>query len=237
MSGTAPGKSAGPAGGGRHWRGWLEVVAIIVLLEAGGVLGALSGFLPLSAIGSVLLPLLGATLFLHREGTPWRALAAGRPLSWKGVLGWTALAWVLCVLLTIPAQALLRALGIPPIDFRIFQALLEGNLMLYLWMLIPVSWGSAAIGEELLVRGFLQHRLEGLVGTAAAVLLQAVIFALAHFYQGLAGIINVFVVGLVFGVIYLRCGRNLLPLILAHGLIDTLAMTLFYLGEAELLMS
>ena len=68
---------------------------------------------------------------------------------------------------------------------------------MYLWMLIPVSWGSAAFGDELLVRGFMQYRLTGIMGVRAAVVLQALIFALAHFYQGLAGMINVFFVGLI----------------------------------------
>jgi membrane protease YdiL (CAAX protease family) len=39
----------------------------------------------------------------------------------------------------------------------------------------------------------------------------------------------------VFGAIYVRSGRNLLPLILAHGLIETVALTLVYFGHGEML--
>ena len=101
----------------------------------------------------------------------------------------------------------------------------------YLLFLIPVSWGSAAFGEEMLLRGFLLNRIEGLTRSAVwAVLGQAAIFALAHLYLGITGVLMVFVVALVFGAVYLRCGRNLWPVIVAHGLVDTVAMTALYLG-------
>jgi membrane protease YdiL (CAAX protease family) len=218
-------------------RGWLQVLAVILLLEIGGILGALTGFVPLGPIGSVLLPLLAATYFLRREGTRWSSLVIGSRLSLLAVGGWAALALALVVGLVLAVGPILDALDVPPMDYGLFSALLEGNTVMYLWMLLPVSWGSAAFGEELLVRGFLQHRLTGLAGARVAVLLQAFIFALAHFYQGLGGMVNVFIVGLVFGAIYLRCGRNLVPLFIAHGLIDTFAMTVFYLGSAESLFS
>ena len=108
-------------------------------------------------------------------------------------------------------------------------------MVMYLWFLLPISWGSAAIGEEMLARGFLLYRLEGMTNTAAAVLLQAAIFGVAHFYQGLAGILTTFTVGLVLGVVYVKCGRSLLPAIIAHGVIDTIAMTALYFGRGDLL--
>ena len=107
---------------------------------------------------------------------------------------------------------------------------------MYLWFLIPVAWGSAAIGEEMLARGFLLHRAEGLTGTTVAVVLQAALFAMAHFYQGLTGVVNIFVLALVFGAVYLKSGRNLLPLIVAHGLIDTYGLTMLYVGRADMLL-
>ena len=159
-------------------------------------------------------------------------LVFGSVLPFPAVAGWALLAFLLCFALIVPVQSLMKAAGLPAPDLSVFAQLLEGNLSLYLWMLIPVSWGSAAIGEELLARGFLQHRLTGLTGRYAALVLQALIFAVAHFYQGLSGIIQVFVVGLVFGAVRLRT-HSLLPTILAHGAIDTLSITLLYLGYVE----
>jgi len=221
----------------RPIRGWLEVVSIVVLIPVGGLLGALSGFPPLSAILSVALPLIVATLYLRREGTAWRSLVLHTRLSATAVSAYTVVALVVTFVLVGITAAAMSSAGLPPTDLSALQALLEGNFAMYLWFLIPVAWGSAAVGEELLARGFLLHRIEGLTGTLAAVVLQAAIFAVAHFYQGIMGIVNVFVLALVFGVVYLRCGRNLLPLILAHGLIDSFSLTALYLGHADLLVA
>lgn len=218
-----------------QWRGWLQVLAVILLLEVGGILGALTGFPALGPIFSVLLPLAAATWFLHKDGKRWRALVFGRTLGLSRILGYAALALVAIYLMIYALGFLLKVLGIPQPDYTLLQQMIEGKLGVYLWFLLPVSWGSAAIGEELLARGFLQYRLEGMTNTVAAVILQAVIFSVAHFYQGLAGILYTFVVGLVFGTVYVRCGRNLLPLVIAHGVIDTIAVTLLYMGRADLL--
>ncbi|TVS19263.1 MAG: CPBP family intramembrane metalloprotease [Gammaproteobacteria bacterium] len=79
------------------------------------------------------------------------------------------------------------------------------------------------------------HRLEGLTGTSVAVVLKAPIFAAAHFHQGITGVIAVFALALAFGAVYVRNVRNCVPLIIAHGLIDTCAMTALYLGRPGLL--
>lgn len=217
-------------------RGWLEVGSIPVLLVIGAVLGSLSGFPPLASIGAVGLPLLAASIYLRRSGMPWRRLVAARRLGIGAVGAWTivALGGALPAAYAV-TWAGQTFLGLPPTDVSRFLDLVEGNLVMYAWYLVPVAWGSAAIGEELLCRGFLLHRLEGLTGTSVAVVLQAAIFAAAHFYQGITGVVAIFALALVFGAVYMRNGRNLVPLIIAHGLIDTWAMTALYLGRPELL--
>ncbi|MEO1078748.1 MAG: type II CAAX endopeptidase family protein [Pseudomonadota bacterium] len=215
-------------------RGWLEVIAIVLLIEAGGVVGSLTGFLPAVPIGSITLPLVAATLFLRREGVRWLELAFPARPSAAATVAYAALALLTAVGMTMLVSFAIQPLGLPGPDLTAFVVLIEGKLSMYLWMLIPVCWGSAAIGEELLVRGFLQHRLTGMTGRGTGVALQALIFAAAHFYQGLSGVIMVFVIGLVFGLVYQR-SRNLLPLFLAHGLIDTFSITAIYLGRADLL--
>jgi len=217
-------------------RGWLEVASIFLLMPLGGILGSLTGFAPLSAIGSVVLPLLAATLYLRREGTSWRSLVFGAALPPQRLAGYAAVALFGSLALVFTTNQLLQTAGMAPPDITMFKTLLEGNLFMYLWFLIPVAWGSAAIGEELLARGYLMHPLEGLSGTTTAVVLQAAIFAGAHFYQGLTGVLSIFVLALVFGAVYLRSGRNLLPLIIAHGLIDTFSLSMIYLGHGELLL-
>jgi membrane protease YdiL (CAAX protease family) len=218
-------------------RGWFEVLAIPMLIPIGGILGSLTGFAPLVPICSVGLPLLVATLFLHLEGTSWRSLAFGRAIGIKQLLGFAALATVASfAAVSVTVMILQQGFGLPLIDVSAFESAIKGNLTAYLWFLIPVAWGSAAIGEELLVRGYLLHRIEGLAGLKIAIVLQAIIFSSAHLYQGITSVFSIFVLSLVFGAVYLKSGRNLVTVIIAHGCIDTLALTLIYFGRADLLI-
>jgi len=112
---------------------------------------------------------------------------------------------------------------------------LHGNLPLYLlWM--GIVWTSAAFGEEMFFRGFLVSRLKTAFSgvqysSALAVLLPALLFGVGHmYYQGLRGLIAISVIGAVFGVLFLLYKRNLWPLILAHGLIDSLVFTGLFMG-------
>jgi membrane protease YdiL (CAAX protease family) len=58
----------------------------------------------------------------------------------------------------------------------------------------------------------------------------AVLFGLAHWYKGPAGVLDSTVSGLILGGFYLLSGRNLWVTILAHGLSDTYALTALFLG-------
>ncbi len=122
-----------------------------------------------------------------------------------------------------------------PVDLSVF-APLEGNMDLYILML-TVSWIPAGFGEEALYRGFIQTRIAqafngSKLGWAVAILLQAAVFGLIHAYQGPTGMIQIFLYALVAGVFYLLAGRSIWPLVIAHGLIDTVGVTDFYLGGA-----
>ena len=122
-------------------------------------------------------------------------------------------------------------------NFDIFEPL-AGNLPLYLTML-AMSWVGAAFGEEVIYRGFIQTRLalaagDNDLGWWIGIVVQAGIFAMLHLYQGWTGVIEIFAFGIAVGWLYRVSGRSLLPLILAHGIIDTMAMTDFYLDAGIL---
>jgi membrane protease YdiL (CAAX protease family) len=55
---------------------------------------------------------------------------------------------------------------------------------------------------------------------------------MAHAYQGLAGVLITGVIGLVLGVVFLLGRRNLVAGIVLHGLLDTISLTLLFLGLA-----
>ncbi|MCC6684209.1 MAG: CPBP family intramembrane metalloprotease [Bacteroidia bacterium] len=84
-------------------------------------------------------------------------------------------------------------------------------------------WLSAAIGEEIIFRGFLLDRFVQLTNhRGVSVAISSVLFALIHIYQGANGVVTTFVAGVLFGLLYLRSDKNLFLLILAHGIADTL---------------
>jgi uncharacterized membrane protein len=83
--------------------------------------------------------------------------------------------------------------------------------------------------EELLDRGFLINWFEKVFSktsfaTTIAVLLQAMIFGFRHSYDISERSITVGIIGLIMGVAYVKFGRNLWPLIIAHCILNTLSM-------------
>jgi len=81
---------------------------------------------------------------------------------------------------------------------------------------------TAGICEEVIFRGFLLHYLHVqpfTLNIGVSVLLAALIFGLAHLYQGLQGIIITTIMGIFFGLLFMATGNLLLPIIL-HAFID-----------------
>jgi membrane protease YdiL (CAAX protease family) len=67
----------------------------------------------------------------------------------------------------------------------------------------------------------------------AAAFGQATLFALGHSYLGPRGMLNAGALALVAGLGYRWNGRNLWPLFMAHGLVDSVGLTALYLGVAH----
>lgn len=215
-------------------RAALEVLAVLASSFAGLVLGSLTQWLPMAPILGMIFPLGLATLFLRREGKGWPDLGFPKRISWWRFIGFTLAALGLTMLVNgFVVGPLLNALDAPTTDISILTAALEGNTLNYVVFMVFIVWGSAAFGEELIARGFILNRFSKLFGTSIAVVAQAVIFALAHSYQGITGMVTIFVLAVVFGGVYIRSGRNLWPLIAAHGILDTIGITAIYLGYGD----
>lgn len=89
------------------------------------------------------------------------------------------------------------------------------------WMFALVCV-TAGICEEWIYRGFMLHVLTAQLPSVNGwwlVLMQAVMFGIAHVYQGRAGTLLTGVLGLILGVLYIATGSLLLPMIL-HALVD-----------------
>lgn len=94
------------------------------------------------------------------------------------------------------------------------------------WWRIPVLILAAFANgwaEEVIVVGYLLTRLGQLgFGSRTSLLLSSLLRGAYHLYQGFGAGLGNLAMGLVFGYAWQRSGR-LWPLILAHGLIDTVA--------------
>ena len=104
---------------------------------------------------------------------------------------------------------------------------LKGNWT-HFFLIIPFIWMESML-EELLDRGFLMNWLEQLFArtsfaTVIAVLLQAAIFGFRHSNDISERSITDGIIGLIMGIAYVKFGRNLWPLIIAHCLLNSMSM-------------
>ena len=93
-------------------------------------------------------------------------------------------------------------------------------------------WGmavsvSAGVAEEIAYRGFVMWMLAFFMPIYAVIAVQAVIFGLAHVYQGLGGAVGTAILGAVIGVVYWATGSLFLPILL-HMLVDAMSLSLAY---------
>jgi membrane protease YdiL (CAAX protease family) len=92
---------------------------------------------------------------------------------------------------------------------------------------------GAGFGEETVFRGYLFERFGKLVGTgtgakAAIVLVTSALFALGHYSnEGLAGVEQAAITGLVFGTIFAVTGR-IWMLMCMHAAFDVAALAIIY---------
>ncbi len=137
---------------------------------------------------------------------PGRDTARGLGLA--ALVGLTGLAWYLIAYrsglnLTVAAQ------GLPDVWWRT-PVLVLGAL-------------ENAVVEEVVVLGFVIHRLRQLQwGWTAAITTSALVRGSYHLYQGFGGFVGNVVMGLLFGWLFKRWAR-VMPMIVAHAVIDTVA--------------
>jgi membrane protease YdiL (CAAX protease family) len=185
-----------------------------------------------------------ATLLMRRHGTGWRELGWGLPRGrrqWASAIAFALLAVVaVIVFMVFVLDPLTTRLGLEtPSDAPDRWAFFLGRPLVFLTYLVVVVWIGAALGEELLMRGFVLNRLADMFGRdkagwTLAMLVHAVIFGSLHAYQGLPGMLGTGVVALIFALVYMLAKRRLFPLVLGHGLINTISLTAYYLSDGTI---
>lgn len=211
------------------WPELAQILLVLALLFAPKLIPDL----PYSGPIGLVIAGIGATWLLRRNGQTWGDLglrwAANKKDLAKGA-GMVVLVVVGAVAVNAAVQPLLNIL-LGSAAEREFPDV--STVQLYLTMMVIV-WTTASFGEEMVFRAFLMSRLSAMFGGTRlawvlAAFVQAAIFGLGHAYQGIGGIIVTGVVGLVFGLLYLVARRNLWPMIIGHGIINTIGMTVLHL--------
>jgi CAAX protease family protein len=176
-----------------------------------------------------------AWLSLRTRKIRWRDIGLSRFGNWKITLAAGVGVGLLLEVfqLFISQPFLVRVLRKQP-DLELFRAL-HGNLK---WTLLALAgaWTLAAFGEEMVYRGYLMNRVADLLNrTRSAWLVSLIIvhlgFGLAHAYQGITGIVDEGLAGLLLGLTYLGTKRNLAVPIIAHGITDSIDFALIFLGK------
>ena len=198
----------------RDLRGFgpLGLLAIVVILLGNSLVVPLGGILVL--------------VWAQVSRTPWRDLGFVRP-SWTTIAVGVVFG---CLLKLTMKSVVMPLLGADPVNqaFRFLQ----GNTAAIPGMLFAVIAG-AGFGEEMMFRSFAFERLRRLLGTGVAasafiVVGTSIWFGAAHYgFQGVPGVQQATIVGLVFGTIY-AVTQRIPMLMVAHAAFDITALALIY---------
>ena len=177
------------------------------------------------------------------------ALLAIWIISWLKKVGWSDFgldrpeSWSKTIKLALLATLIVQIVGTlqfflskSPQDLSSYQEAMTPWRLLG-W--IVIAWTTAGFGEEVIWRGFYMKQIARLFGDQKSsswvigLVLSSIGFGLAHFHQGLGGMLGNGFVGLVYGIFYLRSGRNLWVPIIAHGLTGSISFIFLYLSQLQ----
>ncbi|MFG1954868.1 CPBP family intramembrane glutamic endopeptidase [Micromonospora sp. NPDC048830] len=172
----------------------------------------------LLGIAFALLPVLLAVHLLARDpGDPARTLGVDLRRPGSDLARGAGLA----ALIGLPGLALFWVAAQLGVNATVVPAALPD-----VWWAVPVLLLAAAqnaVLEEVIVVGYLVTRLRQLDWRVGAVLAaSALLRGSYHLYQGFGALVGNAVMGVVFGLFYLRT-RRVMPLVVAHTLLDVVA--------------
>lgn len=138
----------------------------------------------------------------------------------------------LAAVIGLPGLALYATARLLGLASQVVPADLSGY-----WWVVPMlllSAVRAAIQEEVIMVAYLFKRFDQLgLKFANQQLISATIRAAYHAYQGFAGIVGNFIMGLIFGWAYRKWGR-VMPLIIAHFILDAVSFVGYALLAKQL---
>lgn len=162
---------------------------------------------------------------LRLRRVPLRAVVGpqGSGLSaWLKDAGVALVFWLISLMVLGACAQLLRPLHVDPDSIRKIVSRLAPTspLEVVLWIGLSITAGMV---EEFVFRGYLQQQFGVLTRNAwAGLIVSALLFGVAHGYEGTAGMLLIAVYGALFGVLA-RLRGNLRPGMMAHAWHDTVS--------------
>jgi membrane protease YdiL (CAAX protease family) len=194
------------------------IVAILLIIFTGSI-----------PIGEFIFPLgaLLVLLWVKLSHTPWKEIGYKRPRNIfltisGGIIFGIALKFLM-------KAVVMPLLGADPVNHTYHYLAGNRSLILYaIWAMLV-----AGFGEETIFRGFIFERIRNLIGwnkyaKIFTVIFTSVWFGLAHYTsQGITGVEQATIVGLVLGSIFART-KSILFIMIAHAFFDLTAYTMIY---------
>ena len=210
-------------------RRWPQLALLAELLLA----LLLAGYEWFSLYKLVLLLLL-ASQSLWIRGLGWASVGLGRPPALlRAVLQGTVAAAIVLVAVRLVIVPLAVAVTGVSVDLSQVEAVRDDPGTLWIWIAQAVT--LAAVGEELVFRGYLIRRVADLfgqsrLGLSIGLVISSMGFGWAHRYQGEAGMVATGLIGALLALLYLRT-RSLWPVIICHALVDVTSLVVIYFGH------
>ena len=167
---------------------------------------------------------------LWASGWDWQSFGFTKPANWGRLF---LMALTFAVLMLIIGFFLITPLVVDFTGEKIYLGVIEnirGNPVNYILLLVLV-WTIVAFGEEIVFRGYLIKRISTVFGDSwpmkwLTVVFSAILFGLAHRYQGSSGMIITGFYGLALGTVFITNKNNLWLTVLTHAIFDTLLLTI-----------
>ena len=177
--------------------------------------------------------LIVATWQMRRRGVTWKSIGLRKPKSIPktflkaGLIFITIIATLLIFNIIQDSLSIVKESSEAAKGINTGYSLSNGDYA-YFFSNIIFVWIQSAL-EELLERAFLITWLEGLFSnlkfkTSLAIIIQACIWGFRHSYDISERSISVGLIGIIMGIAYVKFGRNLWPVIIAHCAMNTMSL-------------
>ncbi len=177
------------------------------------------------------------SLTYHKVTLPESGLSV--PNSWLTTPAW-AIAWLGLMLVYSPiADRLASHWFEKPPTLASFRAIQQSVINLIIGIL--VAWILGGVLEEFIARGIVLQAIQVWLSTwvgmpvanVIAIFIAALGAGLMHLYQGPRAVVIITQLSVLFGILFVISGNNLLTVIICHGLYDTIAFIRFATKQSK----